>query len=167
MRFGHVTAAYLCGLLLVIAATRAPAQTVAPTAAGSLSPTQATVPTLNVALTVYARELASTPQSVTVIDRRLIEDSGARTVGDLLRYAAGNTPPAQRLRSSLIALDTRLARLDRLETLMGRLPLAAPLDYFSISSHRRFARVAGFAASPRRGRQRRLRGWWRPNSDCP
>ena len=26
---------------------------------------------------------------MTVIDRRLIEDSGARTVGDLLRYAAG------------------------------------------------------------------------------
>ena len=46
-------------------------------------------PTLNVALTVYGRELDSHPQSVTVIDRRTIEDSGAKTVSELLRYAAG------------------------------------------------------------------------------
>ena len=46
-------------------------------------------PTLSVALTVYGRELDSTQQSVTVIDRRAIEDSGAGTVGELLRYAMG------------------------------------------------------------------------------
>ena len=39
-------------------------------------------PTLSVALTVYGRELDSTQQSVTVIDRRAIEDSGAGTVGE-------------------------------------------------------------------------------------
>ena len=45
------------------------------------------VPTLDVTITVSARSLSSTPQVVTVIDRDMIDDSGARTVGELLPYA--------------------------------------------------------------------------------
>ena len=45
------------------------------------------MPTLDVTITVSARSLSSTPQVVTVIDRDMIDDSGARTVGELLPYA--------------------------------------------------------------------------------
>ena len=42
------------------------------------------LPTLDVTITVTARPASSTPHSVTVIDRDTIEDSGARTVGEVL-----------------------------------------------------------------------------------
>ncbi len=45
------------------------------------------LPTLDVTITVTARPASSTPHSVTVIDRETIDDSGARTVGELLIYA--------------------------------------------------------------------------------
>ncbi len=48
---------------------------------------EAELPTLDVTITVTARSPSSTPHSVTVIDRETIDDSGARTVGELLPYA--------------------------------------------------------------------------------
>lgn len=47
------------------------------------------LPTLDVTITVTARSPSSTPQLVTVIDRETIDDSGARTLGELLPYVPG------------------------------------------------------------------------------
>ena len=46
-----------------------------------------------------------------------------------------NTEPAQRLKSTLTNLNTHLKQYNELQGLMKRLPIAAPLDYFTISSH--------------------------------
>ncbi len=78
----------VCGLWLATV-DRAIAQTPQSADDETVAQVEPTVPTLHVGLTVYARDLAITPQAVTVIDRRVIEESGARTVGDLLAYAAG------------------------------------------------------------------------------
>jgi murein DD-endopeptidase MepM/ murein hydrolase activator NlpD len=43
--------------------------------------------------------------------------------------------PAKRLKATLANLNSHLAQYEELDALMKRLPLAAPLDYFSISSH--------------------------------
>jgi len=48
---------------------------------------------------------------------------------------APDTEPAQRLKASLSNLNSHLQQYGELQALMKRLPLAAPLDYFSISSH--------------------------------
>lgn len=49
--------------------------------------------------------------------------------------APEGSEPAERLKANLATLDTHLARLDELRQLMGKLPLAAPLDSFSVTSH--------------------------------
>tara|TARA_B100000315_G_scaffold259931_1_gene318180 strand:+ start:4709 stop:5986 length:1278 start_codon:yes stop_codon:yes gene_type:complete len=46
-----------------------------------------------------------------------------------------DTEPALRLKASLGNLNSHLQQYGELQALMKRLPLAAPLDYFSISSH--------------------------------
>jgi chromosome segregation ATPase len=46
-----------------------------------------------------------------------------------------NTEPAQRLKSTLTNLNTHLRQYNDLQGLMKRLPIAAPLDYYTISSH--------------------------------
>jgi len=48
---------------------------------------------------------------------------------------APDTEPAQRLKASLGNLNSQLRQFSELQALMKRIPLAAPLDYFSISSH--------------------------------
>jgi murein DD-endopeptidase MepM/ murein hydrolase activator NlpD len=48
---------------------------------------------------------------------------------------APDTEPAQRLKASLNNLNSHLQQYNELQSLMKRIPLAAPLDYFSISSH--------------------------------
>ena len=46
-----------------------------------------------------------------------------------------NTEPAQRLKATLANLNSHLKQFGELQLLMKRLPIAAPLDYFTISSH--------------------------------
>jgi len=46
-----------------------------------------------------------------------------------------DTEPAKRLKATLANLNSHLVQYEELDALMKRLPLAAPLDYFSISSH--------------------------------
>ncbi len=58
-----------------------------PDARSSQEEREPELPTLDVTITVSARSPSSTPQLVTVIDRETIDDSGARTVGELLPYA--------------------------------------------------------------------------------
>ena len=48
---------------------------------------------------------------------------------------APDTEPAQRLKANLSNLNSQLQKFTELQDIMKRLPLAAPLDYFSISSH--------------------------------
>ena len=48
---------------------------------------------------------------------------------------APDTEPAQRLKANLSNLNSQLQQFTELQDIMKRLPLAAPLDYFSISSH--------------------------------
>jgi len=43
--------------------------------------------------------------------------------------------PSEFLKASITNLDNRLDRLQRLKDLVGVMPLAAPMDYFSITSH--------------------------------
>ena len=68
-----------------------------PEARSSQEEREPEVPTLDVTITVSARSLSSTPQVVTVIDRDTIDDSGARTVGELLPLCAGPVRSSERL----------------------------------------------------------------------
>ena len=46
-----------------------------------------------------------------------------------------DTEPGEFLKASISNLDNRVARLENLKNLVAVMPLAAPMDYFSISSH--------------------------------
>ena len=46
-----------------------------------------------------------------------------------------DTEPGEFLKASINNLDNRVARLENLKNLVAVMPLAAPMDYFSISSH--------------------------------
>ena len=88
---GKLTPALLCLSPLVVpvkASVQEPKRTEDdPEARPSQKEREPELPTLNVTITVSARSPSSTPQVVTVIDRDTIDDSGARTVGELLTYA--------------------------------------------------------------------------------
>ena len=73
--------------LPVAASVQQPEREDDPEARSSQEEREPEVPTLDVTITVSARSPSSTPQVVTVIDRDTIDDSGARTVGELLAYA--------------------------------------------------------------------------------
>ena len=88
---GKLTLALLCLSPLVVpakASVQEPKRTEDdPEARPSQKERDSELPTLNVTITVSARSPSSTPQVVTVIDRDTIDDSGARTVGEVLSYA--------------------------------------------------------------------------------
>ena len=43
--------------------------------------------------------------------------------------------PGEFLKASISNLDNRVARLQNLKNLVAVMPLSAPMDYFTISSH--------------------------------
>ena len=66
---------------------------------------------------------------------KLEKDATKKGQGGPFVELRADTEPGEFLKASISNLDNRVARLENLKNLVAVMPLAAPMDYFSISSH--------------------------------
>ena len=66
---------------------------------------------------------------------KMEKDANKKGQGGPFVELRADTEPGEFLKASINNLDNRVARLENLKNLVAVMPLAAPMDYFSISSH--------------------------------
>ncbi len=66
---------------------------------------------------------------------KMEKDATGKGQGGPFVELRSNAEPGEFLKASISNLDNRVARLQNLKNLVAVMPLAAPMDYFSISSH--------------------------------
>ena len=66
---------------------------------------------------------------------KMEKDANKKGQGGPFVELRADTEPGEFLKASINNLDNRVARLENLKDLVAVMPLAAPMDYFSISSH--------------------------------